>query len=182
MKPVLAFLILSACASVVPGTVARLATLDPLTADPAAIEVAVILPPGLAVVPGSAKLEFGATRGAESRKGSFTLRDIAATPDVAAPKGSSARVFALTTTDAAQMRALQAEISAWKREGKAQGSLGLGIGGCATGAGPAADATGSVLIRLDKDAPFLPLIREGRLADILGADVLAAIQPCKGPN
>jgi hypothetical protein len=182
VKPALAFLLFSACASVVPTTAARLAMLDPLTADPAAIQVAVILPPGLAVKPGSATLEFGATRGTESLNGSFALKDVPATPGVTAPLGSTARIYALTEVDAARMRRLQAQIAVWKDEGAAKGSLGLGIGGCATGPGPAPDATGSVLIRLTEDVPFLPLIREGRLADLLGPDVLAAIQPCKADD
>lgn len=181
LKPALSCLMLAACASVLPTTAARLAILDPLTADPAAIEVAVILPPGLAVTPGSARLEFGAVRGAETLKGSFLLEDRPAIAGMTTPQGSAARVLALTPADAARMRVLQAQIAQWKAEGAAQGSLGLGLGGCATGGGPAPDATGSVLIRLAKDAPFLPLVREGRLSDLLGADVLAAIEPCKGP-
>ncbi|MGL4238091.1 hypothetical protein [Tabrizicola sp.] len=176
----LACLLLAGCASVVPSTAARLAALDPLTADPGAIEVVVILPEGLAVKPGSARLEFGATRGTETRKGSFVLEDRPVRTAVAGPEGSSARGFALTEADAERMRALQAEIAAWKREGKARGTLGLGLGGCGVGDGPAPDATGSVLIRMAEDGPFLPLIRDGKLADLLGAEVLAAIQPCEG--
>ena len=177
--PVLSALALGACASVVPSTAVRLATLDPLTADPAAIELVVILPEGIAVAPGSARLEFGAVRGAESRKGRFALEDRAAPASVSAESGT-ARGFALTKADAERMRALQAEIAMWKRDGDAKGSLGLGIGGCAVGAGPAPDAVGSVLIRMAEGGPFLPLIRAGKLADLLGAEVLAAIQPCKG--
>jgi hypothetical protein len=179
VKYVLAALFLSSCASIVPSTATRLATLDPLTVDPANIEVVVILPPGLAVKPGSAKLEFGATRGAESLSGSFALTDTPANPGVTAPAGSVARIYALTEADAARMRQLQTQIAQWKTEGEAEGRLGIGIGGCAIGNGPARDAKGSVLIRLAEDGPFLPLIREGRLADLLGADVLAAIQPCR---
>ena len=71
-------------------------------------------------------------------------------------------------------------IAGWTEGGAAQGQLGLGIGGCALGAGPAADAVGSVLIRMDATGPFLPLIRAGRLADLLGSEGLAAIAPCQG--
>jgi hypothetical protein len=166
----------AACSAVVPGTAARLATMDPLTADPGAIKLVVILPEGLSVTPGSARLEFGAVRGTEGRTGSFALEDRPVTTGY----DGTARGFALTAADAARMRALQAEIAAWKREGGAKGSLGLGIGGCAVGDGPASDAVGTVLIRMTEDGPFLPLIREGKLADLLGAEVLAAIEPCKG--
>ncbi len=180
MKRIVVFLLLSACASVDPTTAARLAALDPLTADPAAIEVAVILPPGLAVKPGSARLEFGAVRGGESLKGSFVLQDVPAKMDGTAPDGPTARIYALTDKDAERMRSLQNQTALWKEEGEARGSFGLGIGGCRIGNGPAPDATGSVLIRLAEGAPFLPLIRDGRLADLIGAGTLAAIRPCQG--
>lgn len=176
-----AFLLaLAACSAVVPGTAARLATMDPLTADPAAIALVVVLPEGLAVTPGSARLEFGAVRGTESRTGTFALQDQPVTMTVALTGGAVARGFALTEQDAERMRELQGEIADWKREGPAKGSLGLGLGGCAVGDGPAPDAVGSVLIRLVKDGPFLPLIQKGKIVDLLGPEVLAAIEPCKG--
>jgi len=171
-------LALAACSAIVPSTAARLASFDPLTADPAAIELVVILPPGLAVSPGSAKLALSADRGAEQRSGSFQLADHAA-PGIVVPKGATARGFVIAEADVPRMRAMQAEIAGWKAIGAAKGSLGLGIGGCAIGNGPAPDATGSVLIRVREGGPFLPLIADGRLADLLGAKVLAAIQPCQ---
>lgn len=176
----IASLALAACTSIVPSTAARLAAMDPLTADPAAIELMVILPPGLAIIPGSAKLELSADRGTEHKAGSFSLAEHAAVPGVAVPEGGMARAFAIAEADVPRMRALQAEIAAWKREGAAKGSLGMGLGGCAVNGGPAADATGSVLIRVREDGPFLPLIADGKLADLLGPEVLAAIKPCKG--
>jgi hypothetical protein len=176
----LAFMAVASCASVVPMTAARLAATDPLTADPAGIELAVILPEGLSVNPGSARLEFGAERGSESLKGSFVLQDRPMTSGLDMPKGATARRFGLTAEDAEKLRALQARIALWKQNGTARGTLGLGIGACLTGDGPAPDATGSVLVRLEPGARFLPLIDDGRLSDILGADTLAAIRPCTG--
>ncbi len=176
----LASLAMAACSAIVPTTAARLATLDPLTADPAAIELVVILPPGLAISPGTAELKLGASRGAEQLGESFRLEDRPIATGIALPEGATARHFALAEPDVARMRLVQAKIAAWKREGDAKGSLGLGIGGCGIGAGPLPDARGSVLIRMAKDAPFLPLIADGRLADLLGAETLAAIKPCQG--
>jgi hypothetical protein len=183
LKPFLPFalaLLATACSAVVPSTAARLATMDPLTADPAALELVILLPPGLSIVPGSARLAFGATRGAETRSGSFALEDRPLPAGITPPTGATPLALALTEADADRMRALQADIAAWKREGGAKGTLGLGLGGCAIGAGPAPDAVGTVLIRLVDGGPFLPLIREGKLADLLGPEVLAAIEPCKG--
>ncbi len=175
-----AALLLGACSALVPSTAARLASLDPLTADPAVIEVVAVLPPGLAVVPGSARLDLSAERGTERLAGRFRLVDRPAgtTQDLA--PGVTARGFAIADADVDRMRALQADIATWKREGDARGSLALGIGGCAIGDGPGPDATGSVLIRVAADGPFLPLINRGRLADLLGPEALAAIKPCKG--
>jgi hypothetical protein len=138
----------------------------------------VVLPPGLAVSPGSARLELSADRGSEHRGASFQLADRPA-PAIKLPEGATARGFAVADTDVDRMRSLQAEIAAWKREGTATGQLGIGIGGCAIGEGPAPDATGSVLIRVRADGPYPPLIDDGRLRDLLGADVLAAIKPCQ---
>lgn len=180
LAPALALAGLAACSAVVPGTAARLAAIDPLKADPGAIALVVILPPGLSVSPGTAVLEFGATRGSDQRGGRFVLDDIPAPPTLDLPESATARVYALTDKDAERMRAVQAEIGLWQREGEATGSLSLGIGGCAVGDGPAADAVGSVLIRLAEGGPFLPLIREARLADLLGPGGLAAIEPCNG--
>ena len=176
----LSFLLLSACAALVPSTAARLATMDPLAADPAAIEVVVVLPEGLAVTPGSARLELSADRGPQHRSGSFRLADRSAPSGLDLPQGATARGFAVAEADLDRMRTLQAEIGRWKRAGGAKGSLGLGIGGCAVGDGPAPDATGSVLIRLDRDGAYLPLISGGKLDQLLGAEVLAAIKPCQG--
>lgn len=183
MRPTLlglmALTALSACSALVPSTAARLAAVDPLTADPAALVLVVILPQGLAISPGSAKVELSADRGDDHTGGRFQLADRPVPAGLALPEGATARGFAIADTDVERMRALQAEIAGWKREGAAKGALGLGIGGCAVGDGPAPDATGSVLIKLRDDGPFLPLIADGRLSDLLGAEVLAAIKPCQ---
>jgi hypothetical protein len=172
-------LALSACTAIVPSTAVRLAAFDPLTADPAVIELVVVLPPGLSVTPGSARLELAAVRGTERREGSFQLEDRPATKAHAVPEGASARQFAIAAADIPRMRALQADIAAWKAAGPATGSLGLGIGGCAVGDGPGPDARGSAQIRLVEGGPFLLLITDGSLADLLGPEVLAAIKPCQ---
>lgn len=180
LTALLSSLVLAACSALVPSTAARLAALDPLTADPAAIELVLILPPGLAISPGTAELKLGASRGAEQLGETFRLEDRPVVSGIDLPEGATARHFALAEPDIARMRRVQTEIAEWKREGDAKGSLGLGIGGCGIGAGPSPDARGSVLIRMAKDAPFLPLIADGRLSDLLGAKTLAAIKPCQG--
>jgi hypothetical protein len=179
LSAALAMVALSAYSALVPSTAARLAALDPLTADPAALKLVVVLPPGLAISSSSAMLTLSADRGGEHKGGSFQLADRPAPANLDLPEGATARGFAIARQDVDRMRALQDEIAGWKREGSAKGSFGLGVGGCAVGDGPAPDATGSVLIKVREDGPFLPLIADGRLSDLLGAEVLAAIKPCQ---
>lgn len=176
----LVFLAMSACSALVPSTAARLSALDPLTADPAGIELVVILPPGLAIRPGSARLELSATRGTQQENASFILAEQPLVAEIAVPEGSTARSFAVASNDVARLRALQTTIAGWDRDGTARGALRLGIGGCAAGAGPAPDATATVLIRTSDKGLLMPLIDDGRLADILGTEALAAITPCNG--
>jgi hypothetical protein len=60
----LSLALLSACTSLVPSGVARLSGLSPLDADPAQFAVALVLPEGLSLAPGSARLSISATRDA----------------------------------------------------------------------------------------------------------------------
>ena len=180
LRALAASLALSACSAIVPSTAARLGAFDPLTADPAAIELVVLLPPGLAVIPGSAQLELSAERGSEHLAGSFLLSDQPVSGAIALPPGATARRFALADPDVGRMRDLQGQIAGWKRQGPAKGSLGLGMGACAIGQGPGPDARGTVLIRLEEDGPLLPLVADASLADLLGPEVFSAIKPCKG--
>lgn len=175
-----ACLALSSCSAIVPSTAARLGSLDPLTADPAAMEMVVLLPAGLAVIPGSAKLELSAERGSDHLAGSFQLTDQPVTSGFDLPPGVTARRFSLAEPDVGRMRELQDQIATWKGQGNAKGSLGLGVGACVIGQGPRADARGSVLIRVKEDGPLLPLIADASLADLLGPEVFKAIKPCNG--
>ncbi len=174
--------LLAACATLVPGTVARLAAMDPLTADPAAIEVVLVLPPGLRVSPGSARLMLAARQGARTVEGAFVLAETTGAPEgIAAPPGGRASLFRLAPADLGRMREVQETIALWKA-GAAEataGSLGVGLGGCAVGAGPAPDARASVLIRTEA-GPFHPLVRDARVVDLVGPEVFAQIGPCNG--
>ena len=181
LLPILA---LAACGYVVPSTAARLATLDPLTADTAALSVAVVLPAGLRVQPESAVLTIGSVRRDtdETRTLGMVLVETGLA-DVPVPAGATGTAYRLSAADVARLRALQAEVTRWKATGvDTGGSLSLGIGGCGVGTGPAADAVGSAYIRTQSDGAFLPLIREAGLRDLLGPDVFDTIGPCAEPG
>lgn len=175
-------LLLSACAALVPSTLAQMQALDPLTADPSAIEVALLLPSGLAVAPGTAVLRLGALYGAETLDERFQLEVWpAALTGTPVPDGATASLFQLTKADAARMRTVQARIADWKAEDPrgTKGSLSIGLGGCGVGTGPARDARASVLIRTTADGPMLPLIRDAEVRQLIGPALFDAIAPCE---
>ena len=62
-----------ACTSVVPSTALKMAQLDPLTADPDDLAVAITLPAGLGTQQGSAVLHLGAKGPTETIDAKFTL-------------------------------------------------------------------------------------------------------------
>jgi hypothetical protein len=165
--------LLSGCASVVPGTVARLQAVDPLTADPAGIVLAIDLPEGLAVGPEGARMTLDVTTGAGREVLALPLRTDGAE---GLPEGDGAVIaLALPEAEAARMRALQARL---RGSDGGRVALGIGISGCTVGAGPAADARGAAWIRLAPDDPFRPLLRPVRIADLLGDGAMAGLRPC----
>jgi hypothetical protein len=189
MRPTLAAAVCAlttACSTLVPATAARLAALTPETADPAALSVAIVTPPGLRPVPGTARLILTAARtdtGATETIDAI-LRDVpgnAAAFD--ALPGEALTFFALRADDIPAMRALQQRLTEWKAEAPdgTRGSLSVGMAACAVGDGPAPDAVGSVFIRTEPDGSYLPLIARAPLAALIGAETLATIGPCLGP-
>lgn len=171
---------LMGCASVVPGTAARLASLSPLETDPGDIQVALGLPEQAGIVPGSAKLILTATRSdtGEISEGTYTLDtfDTAADPALAnlnAPGGVIG--LRITPQDQVALRAQQATVRLWEAEAPdaTQGSLGITLGPCQTGPNPGQAA--SIWVRTGPQAPFRTLVRRGPLENYVETDTLP---PC----
>lgn len=185
---ILSLLLLSGCGYGVPSTVAEMAALSPLEADPAAIELALAAPAGLAVQKGGVRMTVDVSRSDRSKKWSETYVLEArpdAAPSVAVDPGSRVSVYHLSLVDAARLRALQAEAASWTSQtppAKGSASIGLGVDACKTGSGPDPDARSSAYIRLAADGAFLPLIRPVSLRDFLGQAAFDAIPPCDGPS
>jgi hypothetical protein len=187
MHPIVRFLpalLLAACSSVVPSTLAMLATTSPIKADPGAMAVALILPPGIAVKPNTAELKIGIARAdtGEQRLGRYILIDANVTPsNISVAAGETLHVFQLSPKDADDMRRLQAELAVWEAEvpkGDGHGSLSVGLGGCSVDGGPAKDAVTSAYIRTTAGGAFLPLIDREPLGKLLGTDLSTVIKPC----
>lgn len=182
----LPLILLAGCGSLVPATVAMLYGASPLEADPAAIQIALVMPPGLRVKPGTAKMTIATTRldTNETRGGDFILQArpvVLAEVDV--PEGAHSDAYRLSPKDVMAVKALQAVARQWKAEvpeGQTKGTFAVGVGGCTMGAGPAPDATASIYIRTEADGSFLPLLRDAELREFLGEELFAALGPCDG--
>lgn len=170
MKDILlaASICLGACSTVVPGTVLKLQGVDPLTADPADIALRVDLPDSVALLPEAGTLDLRATlRDGSELSGSFPIEQ----------RGDVLRVAQAAQSD---LRALQADIRQWKEADPdgTSGSLSVDLEPCVTVDPVPEDATLSVSVRLDKDGPFLPLVRNASVVDALDGQPDVALPAC----
>jgi hypothetical protein len=179
----LSLALLSACAALVPSTLAQLSSINPATIDPGTLQVAVVMPAGLRPQPGTAILIVEGMRSdtGEADKLEAVLAEQPVTlAGVTLQPGDAAYLFQLAEADIAQMRALQRKFAAWETEAPAEttGSLSIGLGACTTGTGPAAGAEGAVFIRATEDGQMLPLIARSSIAGLVGPEAMASLTPC----
>jgi hypothetical protein len=184
MKPaLLALALLCACTALVPSTVAQLSAIDPARMNPAALQVAVVMPAGLRPQPGSAKLIVEGNRsdtGEAARLEAVLAEHPVTLAGVALEPGDAAYLFQLAEADLAPMRALQTKLAAWDAvaPNETTGSLSVGVGACTTGGGPMAHAEAAVFIRAAEGGPMLPLIARAPVVGLIGAEAMASIGPC----
>jgi hypothetical protein len=165
---------LAGCSSLVAAGVARLAGLSPLTADPQGFVVAIDLPPGIAIPPGSAQILFQAARTdtGEASSHSYLLEE--------SRTETGAVSYRIATPDLDRFRTQQTLIAGWEDAAPDQttGSFSVSLAPCTTGAGPASDATVSVTLKLAEDQAFFPILRDAPLDQITQAGVGVEIAPC----
>lgn len=166
--------VLSGCTSMVPGNALWLSQLDPLSADPGDITVALELPAGLGVLPDSVQLSLSAKRtGHGSVGGSWVLAE--------ARDPLDRRVYRVASQDLTELRTVQMQAQAWEEvdPGGTTGSLSLALGGRRTvPAAQLAGARGSVFLGLAQDQPPRALFRDAPVAEVLSAEDLAALPIC----
>lgn len=170
MRPCLApLLFLAACAGLDPATALRMSQIDPLTADPAGFAIRLDLPAGVGIASDSAALGLSATRNAETRGGVFRI--------VAAPSGDIWRIAPVALTP---LREAQEIIAEWERVDPdgTEGSLTISATPCRAGDGPAHDATLSAALQVAPGGPYLPILREVPVADLMRAAGLVDLPPC----
>lgn len=158
-------LVLQGCGAVVLPTLATLNALSPLTADPAGIEIAATLPDGADIPAGGAKFIINVAR-------TDTGETIDETFILQRRQSSDGRLlFRINPADLDAVRAIQVKAGGWEANNSqaTSGSFSIGVVACSLGDGPAADARFSVAIRSVVDGPFMPLIRNAMVSDVLEA-------------
>lgn len=176
MKPVALalFLCLCACSSVSLSGLARLYALSPMETDPSDIAVALTLPEGLALRPGTAVfgIRSGTKDGTKSSNESYIL---APSPG---PDGST--VYQIAERDWNKVRAQQKLVADWEAEDPRghSGSISVSLEGCTVGDGPADDATLSIAMRTTPDGDFFTLVNEAPWGEAASKGGLESIKPC----
>ena len=157
----LAFLALSACATMNPVTLYKLSRLSPLDADPGDFTVAIDVPQGLGIAPGTARLSMRATRKGQKVGDSFALARIPAqSGDLPTPKGHYI-LFRVADSDLPAIRAIQATARDWETRDPSgtQGSLSADLLPCTIDDGPTGAPKASIYLQLEPGGGFLPLAR-----------------------
>lgn len=165
-----AILGLSGCVAMNPVTMVRLATMNPLAADPGAIAVQLVLPAGVGVVEGSAAMSIETTfADGDEISERFLLENL--------PND----VWRVARADQELLRELQVRVITAEEADPdtASGSFSVGFEPCTLGDGPGEDATFSISIQLDHGGGFLPLVNNARVSELYEADDIATLEPCE---
>ncbi|MBI1216940.1 MAG: hypothetical protein GC186_00200 [Rhodobacteraceae bacterium] len=148
---------------------------DPLAADPAAVRVALTLPPGFAVLPGSAELRMSATNNKTGE--TATAADALAATETP----TQGVTLALATPATAQLSALEATVASWRAaHANPQAQITVTFTPCRTS--PMADPAGpiSLTLTLSPGGTRFALVQPGTtLAGYLPGGA-ATIEACPG--
>jgi hypothetical protein len=186
--PALALVVsLCACASVNPIGLARLAAMDPLSADPEQISVAARLPQALKLRTGDLMMvvKTNGKEGPAKIDETFHLlvADAAAgEAGVIAPEvGERLQTARVAPADIERLRATQAKARTLKASGgpKGKGSLTVSIkGGCKTAEMQGVELVMNLYMQTESNSEWFPVVSGLDLRSALGAEMLAKIPAC----
>jgi len=174
------------CSTIPLSSALKLRQLNPLTADPKAIRIAVRLPDGIRVREDGAVMEITARRTDTglTEKGRFVFRQqTSATADAAdgllAEADTHFEIFRIADDDMARLRRLQETMKVWKAEAPddAGGSLSIQISGCRTAKLPPGPVVISTFLRTDPAEPFFTVMRNVDLRSAFNEGGQAHILP-----
>ncbi len=178
---------LTGCASVNPVALARLASFDPLSADPAAISVAVVAPKSIRLRDGDATLKLALDAANPKWRFDETIElevaVLAGAEGIAHdPARETLTMARIGEADLARMRAAQQKALAHKAtgEGKGKGSISVGVGGgCTIAPLPEGPLAVSIYMRTDPAGDYFQLVGGQDLRKLAGGKLVDNIKPCE---
>lgn len=178
---------LSACASVNPAALAKLAAMDPLLADPQQISVAARLPESLKLRTGDLMMvvKSGGTAGTDTIDETFYLAVSDAAPGDAGvimpDDGERLQTAKVAPQDLERLRATQAKARALKATGEANGKGTLTVsakGGCRIAEIGDEPLNLNIYMQTETNGEWFPVVNALNLRRALGEEVLAKIPGC----
>ncbi len=185
--PLLVVASLSSCASVSPVALAKLAALDPLSADPAMISVAARLPQALKLRKGDLvmAIKIDGAEGPDKLDEKFLLDIVDAKSGDAGVimplEGERLVTARVAPQDMARLKAAQAKAAALKSTGKYRGKGSLSVsaqGGCKTGDITNVPLIMNLFMTTESGGDWFSVVSDMDLRKQLGDDLIAKIPPC----
>jgi hypothetical protein len=186
--PVLGIMMLSACASLSPTAMVKLAGTDPLTVDPEKLSVAAVMPVPLKLRTGDVVLSFVLDAPAPYGPVNETipLEIIAGERTAGVPASPSferVQIARVAQADVARLAAAQAKARAFRETGRKDGKGSISVtitGGCRDGRIGDAAMVASIFMRSAPDEKYFPLVSSVNLRKLVGEAAVQNIPLCDG--
>lgn len=177
---------LSACASLNPMALGKLASIDPLEAAPGDLSVAAVMPVPLNLRSGDVVLtiamEAPAPYGPVKEVLPLEIVSGGDAPGVSAsPSFERIQIARVALADVARLAAAQAKARAFKATGRKDGHGSISVeikGGCRDGAVNPGKLTAELYLRTKPDEKFFALTRSIDLRKLLGEEAIARLPAC----
>lgn len=183
-----AALVAAGCASITPSALVRLASMDPLAADPAVLGIAAVMPASLKLRNGDVVLDFSmeapAPYGPVHEVVPLEIVDGGATPGViASPSFEHIQQARIARADVDRLSAGLAKARAFRATGRRDGKGSITVtirGGCRAGAVGGGPLVAAIHMRSKPGEKFFPLTTSIDLRKLLGDAAIAKLPACLG--
>lgn len=167
---------------------AKLAGIDMLTADPAGLSVAVVMPVPLRLRTGDVVLSFDfdgpAPYGPVAETLALEIVDGGEAPGVpVSSRFERLQLARVADADMERLVAAQAKVRSYRQDGgrAGKGSLSVRVtGACRDGALGEQPLIGAIYMRTDPQEPYFAMMRSLNLTAQAGSEVLSRLEPCDG--
>ncbi len=175
---------LSGCASLAPGAAGKLAGFDPLSADPAALSLAAVMPVPTRLRNGDVRLKMSLRAAApygpiDEEFALEVVGDEVAPGVVVNPDSERLQILKIASADMARLSAAQTRARAYKASG-ARGNLTVGIqGGCLDGPLGEGPLIVAVFVRTSPGGEYFAMLKPVDLRQLAGEEAIAKLPACE---